>query len=631
MRCIGAENPPCARCAKSGRFCIIPQSNKQQLSANIRHLQNASEHGPPSTAQALRFDSNYTEKQSHAGHHIRHTSKPPINRSNTTPVSKTNPSLQSMPTLGRRLSALSSTSNLSAVPGFDYTTTSLAHTQGRSDFGDCPVSIDHSHDRTPDSVPSLPSEEELCHLSRFFITNLLPQIPILTELDVADFNATFKFKRPLTYSMAYAAARFVPGCRAIRTMLTPTIVSMARLQFDRFGHVESTDEDRWTLLQALAILYNLAPRQHSDLGTGDGDFPAELRQEMLRASIETLALRHSLHKSAEEVADLLKIGAEGVQQTFAFRKYLYWLWLFSEAHFRSLVSQTPPSIREDATIAQAFQLLESMAVDNCVRRMLARVELCLLWERVGLRDRGLGEWWCSIHTQVKLDSALTLLDDLDVAAQRWRQKWCPPEKPASFDDITKSGREGAIDFFYHFTCFCIGTYVARVFQSSTIAESLPLSTMNLLTETVERAYTCCQFFLELSPLAKSSVCFGPEIIFAMIAACCEYLLQIHSSSVELTLIQPGHLSTIRGVAELMVDLGVDDKHSARVHGQRILAKLHTTEPTEGSQKPQRPANLHKRSLTWAPGSNQQQVAQTLLPFAATTDDTMPVQDSLGPA
>ena len=582
-------------------------------------MQNASGYTLPSTAQALSFDPSYN----------RHTSKPPISRRMTTPASMTAPSLQSMPTPGQRLSTLPSTSNLSAAPAFDYTATNLAHGQGWSDVGTCTIPSDHRRDRAPDVIPSLPSDEELCHLSRFFIMNLLPQIPILTELDVADLNATIKSKRPLAYSMAFAAARFVPGCKAIRTMLTPTIVSLAKLQFDRIGHVESTDEDRWTLLQALAILYNWAPQQHTDPGASDDDFPTELWQEMLRASIETLALRHSLHKSAEEVVDLLKQGVENVQRTFAFRKYLYWLWLFSVAHFRSLVSQTPPSIREDATITHAVQLLESMAADDCVRCILARVELCLLWVPVGLRERGLGEWWCYVHAQVNLDSTLTLLDDLDVATQRWRQKWCPPEKHASFDDVTKSGREGAIDFCYHFTCFCIGTYVARAFQSSTSVESLTVSRTNLLMKTIERAHNFCQFFLELSPLAKSSVCFGPEIIFAMVEAGCEYLLHTHSSSVEPALVQPGHLSTVRGVAELMVDLGVDERHGARICGQRILAKMDTTMPTEGLHKPQRPKSHHKRSLTWAAGGNEQQAASKLLPFATTTDDTLRVQESVG--
>lgn len=543
----------------------------------------------------------------------------------------TNPSLQSTPTQASRLSALSSTSCLSATPAFDYSATSSAHVQGWSELGSGLMSNDHRNNIAPDSAPSLPSDEELYHLSRFFITNLLPQIPVLTEVKVTDLNATIKSKRPLAYSMAYVAARFVPGCKAIRTKLSPTIVSLAKLQFDRIGIADSNDEDRWTLLQALAILHNWAPGQHSDLGAYDRDFPIELCQETLRGPIETFAFRHSLHKSAEEVVDLLKRGVEDIQRTFAFHKYLYWLWLFSVVQFRSLVSQTPPSIRVDATIAHAAQLLEGMTGDICVRYILARVELCLLWVQGGLRERGLGEWWCNFHTQVNFDSTLTLLDELDVATQKWRQKWCSPEKNTSFDDVTKSGKDVAFDLYYHFTCFSIGTYVARALQSLTLVGSLTVPKINLLMKTIERAYTLCQYFLELSPLAKSSVCFGPEISFAMVEVSCEYLLQIHNSSIELALIQPAHLNAIRGVAELMIDMGIDEKHGASIYGQHILAKMqmHTTKLTEGLQKLQRHKNHHKRSLTWAAGGNEQQAQQTLLPLATTTDNTLRGQENLG--
>ena len=553
--------------------------------------------------------------------------RPPIIRSMTNP---TNHSLQSTPTQTSRLSALSSSSSLSATPALNYSSSSSAHVQGWSDLGSGLMLNDHRHNSAPDSAPSLPSDEELCHLSRFFITNLLPQIPVLTEVDVADLNATIKWKRPLAYTMAHTAARFVPGCKAIRTKLSPTIVFLAKLQFDRIGIVDSNDENRWTLLQALAILHNWAPRQHSDLGAYDSDFPTELWQEALRGPIETFAYRHSLQKSAEEVVDLLKRRAEDVQRTFAFRKYLYWLWLFSVAHFRSLVSQTPPSIREDATITHAAQLLDGMTGDVRVRYILARVELCLLWVQGGLRERGLGEWWCNFHTKVNFDSTLTLLDEFDIATQKWRQKWCSPEKNTSFDDVTKFGKDGAIDFYYHFTCFSIGTYVARALQSLTLVGALTVPKMNLLMKTIERAYTLCQFFLDLSPLAKSSVCFGPEISFAMVEISCEYLLQIHKSSIELALVQPAHLDAIRGVAELMIDMGVDEKHGASIYGQHILAKMrmYSTKPTEGLQKPQRHNNHHKRSLTWAAGGNEQQAQQTLLPLAPITDHPLRGQESL---
>lgn len=578
-------------------------------------MQYASGCSVPSTVQALNFD----------------PSRPPISRNMTNPTNPTDPSLPSTPTQPSRLSALSFTSSSSATPALGCSATTPAHVQGWSDLGSGLMSNDHRHNIATDSAPSLPSDEELCHLSRFFITNLLPQIPVLTEVDVADLNATVKSKRPLAYSMAYTAARFVPGCKAIRTNLRPTIVCLAKLQFDRIGVVDSNDEDRWTLLQALAILHHWAPRQHSDLGAYDRDFPIELWQETLRGPVETFAFRHSLHKSAEESVDLLKRGVEDIQRTFAFRKYLYWLWLFSVAHFRSLVSQTPPSIREDATITHAAQLLESMTGDVRVRYILARVELCLLWVQGGLRERGLGEWWCNFHTQVNFDSTLTLLDELDVATQKWRQKWCSPKKNTSVHDVTNSGKDGAIDFYYHFTCFSIGTYVARALQSLTLAGSLTIPKIHLLIKTIERAYTLCQFFLELSPLAKSSVCFGPEISFAMVEISCEYLLQIHNSSIELALIQQAHLNAIRGVAELMIDMAVDEKHGASIYGQHILAKMqmYTTKLTEGLQKPQRHNNHCKRSLTWAAGGNEQQAQQTLLPLATITDDTLRGQENLG--
>ena len=547
----------------------------------------------------------------------------------------TNHDLQSTPTQASRLSALSSTSVLSSPPVINYFATSPAHVQAWGDLGPSLMSNDHRHNSASDSAPSLPSDEELCHLSRFFITNLLPQIPVLTEADVADLDATVKFKRPLAYSMAHTAARFVPGCKAIRTKLSPTIVFLAKLQFDRIGVVDSDDESRWTLLQALAILHNWAPRQHSDLGAYDSEFPTELWQEALRGPIETFAFRHSLQKSAEEVVDLLKRRAEDIQRTFAFRKYLYWLWLFSVAHFRSLVSLTPPSIREDATITHAAQLLQGMTGDIRVRYILARVELCLLWVQGGLRERGLGEWWCNFHTKVNFDSTLTLLDEFEIATQKWREKWCSHEKNTSFGDAIKSGKDGAIDFYYYFTCFSIGTYVARALQSLTLVGPLTVPKMTLLMKTIERAYTLCQFFLELSPLAKSSVCFGPEISFAMVEVSCEYLLQIHNSSIELALIQPAHLNAIRGVAELMIDMGVDERHGASIYGRHILAKMRmytTSKLTEGLQKPQRHNNNHhhhKRSLTWAAGGNEQQAQPTLLPLAPIADHTLRGQDNLG--
>lgn len=563
-----------------------------------------------------------------AKHHNHHASRPSIGRSYTTPTLLAAPNVQSMPPSARWLPAASSIGSIPPPPIFNSNATNAGHKQIRSAAGRANPQ-DHSQDYERETTPRVPSDQELCHLIRFFMTNLLVQVPILSELEVSDLAVVVKSKRLLAYSMAYVAARFVPGCRAIRTALTPAVLSISKLQLDQLDQSDRADEDRWTLLQALAVLHSWAPLQSTDLAVREGDSQLEPNQEMLQASIETLTLRYSLHISAKEVADLLKCGSKNVHHTFAFRKYLYWLWLFTLAHFRSLISQTPPSIREDATITAAARLLESKTLDSRVRRVLARVELCLLWVRAGLRERGLGEWWCIFRNQEDTTSALAVLSDLDAALQLWHRTWCPAVKQTAFEGTPNSGSEGGIEFYYHFTRFCIGRYIAEVFQPSLSAVPLQLSTVNLYMKAIERATNFCHFFLELSPLAKSSVRFSPENIFAMVTSICEYMVRVSSSPSEANYGQPSYISTVVGVAELLIDLGADEKHGAKVDGQRLLMKVEAIKQVEQSQRQQMPAITHKRSNTWAGTRNDSQGAHALLSFAGVADDSWSIHGNMG--
>lgn len=627
MKCVRAENPPCVRCTKTGRQCIIPDSNRpQQASAIHSSARSLSEFKAPSAAPIPYTYPNHAGISAAVKHHVRHVSRLSIGRSYTTPSLVAAPNVQSLPSGARWLPATTSTGGVPPPPTFDYNATNIGHVQDRSDLGARPDSDGQSNNSECESTLKVPNDEELCHMIRFFIVNMLVQIPVLSELEVSDLAITVRSKRLLAYSMAYVAARFVPGCRAIRTMLTPTVLCISRLQLDELNQPDRVDENRWTLLQALAVLYNWAPPQSA---VGDENSQFEPNQEMLRLAIETLTSRYSLHMSAKEVADLSKSGAENVYHTFAFHKYLYWLWLFTLAHFRSLISQTPPSIREDATITAAAQILESKTLDSRVRSILARVELCLLWLRAGLRERGLGEWWCVFRNQVDTSSTLAILSDLDAALQLWHRTWGPAEKQFHFDRTAKPAREGAIEFYYHFTRFCIARYVAEVFQPSSSAESLQLSTVNLVMKATERASTFCRFFLERSPLLKSSIRFSPEIIFAMVASSCDYLIQVSSSSGELNHGQPAHMSVVGGVAELLADLGADDKHVAKVYGQSLLAKVEVTQPAEPTQKLQKTSASHRRSNTWAGTRSNPQRAQALVSFAGVTDDTWSIQGNLG--
>ena len=627
MKCVRADNPPCVRCTKTGRHCVIPESNRPQHASAIHSsARGFSELKPPSAAPTANSYPNHAVSHSAVKHQVGHASRPSIGRSYTTPSLTAAPIVQSVPSDARWLPAASSIGGVPPPPIFDYNTTNAGHVQERSDLDARPDFSSHSYTPERESTLKVPNDEELCHLIRFFIVNMLVQIPILSELEVSDLAITVKSKRLLAYSMAYVAARFVPGCRAIRTMLIPTVLSISRLQLDELNQPDRVDEDRWALLQALAVLYSWAPL-HS--AVGDGNSQLEPNQEMLRLAIEKLTLRYSLHVSAKEVADLSKSGAENVHHTFAFRKYLYWLWLFTLAHFRSLISQTPPSIREDATITAAAQLLECKTLDSRVRRILARVELCLLWVRAGLRERGLGEWWCVFRNQVDTSSTLAVLGDLDAALQLWHRTWCPIETQFPFERTAKPASEGVVEFYYHFTRFCVARYVVEVFQPSSSAESLQLSMMNLVTKATERASTFCRFFLELSPLAKSSIRFSPESTFAMVASSCEYLIQACSSSAQLNHSRMDHMSIVGGVAELLLDLGADDKHGAKLYGQSLLPKLEVLKAAEQPQKLQKTSASHKRSNTWAGTRSDSHGAQALLSFAGITDDSWSIQGNLG--
>jgi hypothetical protein len=48
----------------------------------------------------------------------------------------------------------------------------------------------------------------------------------------------------------------------------------------------------------------------------------------------------------------------------------------------SVITGTPPSIREDATIRIAPEILKDIDLSSSVLQVLAEAELCLLWGKV---------------------------------------------------------------------------------------------------------------------------------------------------------------------------------------------------------------------------------------------------------
>jgi hypothetical protein len=587
MKCIGAASPPCERCSKVGRHCAVPTSNQSRSTSSGTVSTGAAQSQP----EPRRFS---TVPVLSSSQHVAVTPLVPSSiphrigsNYNSDNASSPHPAVLRVPWM----------SSLPTMHKLPVTSRDSSATPGRSRSYEWTHAAQGSHwdplnpDPALNTTSSLPNDEEVCHLARYFETNLIEHVPVLTRLDVSDLVTIVKTKRTLVYSMAYIAARFVPGCRAIRNTLGHLVRSMVWLQSDQ---PDSSDEQRWILLQALAVLYTWAPISHVE-AHGDSDIVFTMLK--LTTLLETLAVRDSLHNSAEEVMQLLKYDPSNLRQTFAFRKYIYWLWLFSTGYFQSLISQTPPRIREDVTFNMSSQLLQNLIHDDQVREILAPVGLCLLWADAGRHGHDLGQWWCGVPTQVELDSRLSVLNDLDTSLQVWQQRWtrCTTSRPES---TSTTGRNYSIDICYYYTRFCISIYVTRLYQSSASAEAHTMSIFNLTTQSIARAMSLFNLLLKLTPHARSSMAFSPELTFAMIASCCDYMVYLYDYSADLDLLQPGQVTAMAEVVELMIDLGVDDRHSAKVYGRSIMARLQEARAGNPWQRLPESSN-QKTGNTWS--------------------------------
>lgn len=466
---------------------------------------------------------------------------------------------------------------------------------------------------------NLIDQEELRHLICFFIKNLLSQVMIIAKQDVTDVGRIINHNRPLALSMAYVAAHFVPGCKAHRTRLLPAVVSLAALRTSSVPD-DNTDHQRWTTLQALAVLYTWAPSQVLEDAENSR---IELTRDMLRLSIESLAARYSMHKSAQEVAELSKhTSSEEVRRTFAFRKYTYWLWLYTEAHFRSLVSRTPPTMREDASIIHAADILENMLAedDAHIHNIVARVELCLLWERADLRNRDCGDWSCSTPNRLGAETLKAILNEMDDNMQSWHQQWCAPQRQGGIL------AESLLDLYQHFVYFCNAIYVAQAFRVSQSADEVPSAVASFQKQAFERALSLCNAFCKLNPTVKSLIRYGPERFFAMVAFSCEFIIDLRSTlDDQADSVWSDCTSVVSDVAELMIEMGPDNLHSSRVIGQRVLTRYLAANPvpTKRSSMPsayklaKSPNKSPRRSTPKRPSFHQRSCSADVLslPYA----------------
>jgi hypothetical protein len=158
--------------------------------------------------------------------------------------------------------------------------------------------------------------------------------------------------------ICFVAARFLPGGNITREKLMPAISSLLRKKFpvSRGG-----DDDELTTLQALAVLYVYRS------ATSPSSFE-DLAHWRIKAIVEAYAIHIGCHRSVNELRNLIRSRAPTIT---------------SSKSYISLVTGSPPSIVEDATIRLAPEVLRVLHNRDSITRMLGEVELCLLWNQVG--------------------------------------------------------------------------------------------------------------------------------------------------------------------------------------------------------------------------------------------------------
>ena len=391
-------------------------------------------------------------------------------------------------------------------------------------------------------------------------------------------------QRPLAYCAAFVAARFVPGYKTLRYAMIPEISDIIK---QRYSSVKGGRDQAWPLLQAFAILYAYANSQPT---VTDPCYSGELSHWALKSTVEMYASRLSLYRSAGEVRDLLNTDSHTVVESIELRRYVFWLWLYTMSHHTSLLLKMPPTIVVDLNIKSASKLLKDLCLDKRALRILAEVELCLLWSEVGVHDQASNQWWCAPAVPPDVKDISATLTRFDAALDKWSERWLPMNP----NQITTIRDNGPVYFHYRFTRFFISTYATRLIyrQGDSSNSTTGTSSTNILSppivrivlRSIEAAVDCCTVFQDLSPLQRDHTRYIADAGFNMIAFPCFYIISAAEMLSGMGVSMKTHLQSVKRVAELMIDSAVDDTHGPFVSGKKILARLAATTAKAPSER-----------------------------------------------
>lgn len=406
--------------------------------------------------------------------------------------------------------------------------------------------------------------------------------PVIDDSELDDIPYIVKHKRPLALAASVVAAEFVPGGASVRKALIPYVSSFLH---ELEGPISKDEDTIWTHLQAYAILYAYRPSTditHPVLNSSDERL---LNHWRIKSAVEDFAMRLGLHHSLGEVRALVRASQQDIRHTHSFKKAIYWLWLFTMSHHFSLVTETPPTIRQDSSIKTACALFSEITKPPQVTRMLAEVDLCMLWNLADQALPGLGEWWLR-NPQVDVDpsQAAHVLDDADAALDVWSRRWgVHGETDATYPGLDIS-MNGAVEFHFRATRFWMRLFATRMVHLSrpNASSDTDFSRLNanLTLKSAEAAECCCRYLMEIDSLARDGARYMADLGFALIAFCGMYVVRIYEMYGREVPILRDYLATVEACGKMLTEMAVGSNQVPRHYGRRVLDRVANAVPSE---------------------------------------------------
>ncbi|KIW93703.1 uncharacterized protein Z519_05017 [Cladophialophora bantiana CBS 173.52] len=382
-----------------------------------------------------------------------------------------------------------------------------------------------------------------------FLERILNFIPVLSKDDF-DAESLLDNHTNLAYCICYVSSFFPAGgistANALRGLVSEFIL-------EKCTNPINTSADNLQDFRVLMILYAYA--RPSPAGTATRH---PVPTSVLKALVEGHVIDIGCHRSVEGVKKDLIAGRRDINKTIEYKKYTYWLWLYTMAH------HSPPSIRGDASIRIATSLLAGINKSSRTSRLLGEVELCLLWEKASTLDCRLNEWWWVPENLESLDcSPSAALETAEMEIQAWCNKW------NAF--IARGGFGLGLDFHFRYARFCITSYALRFIQVST--GNLSGSERESVKQCVQYALEILDWALHLSPVSKDTLRYMSDFGFVMIAFVALFVIQVHDRVQPVYAELKDALNRVDALSKLMADLAVSPNHCTAQLARSLKQRL----------------------------------------------------------